>query len=366
MKIILTIFLAAFLGSSLGSSAEILREFSDFKVKFNKVYKDNAEERYRLGVFSHNLRAVNDHNRGQSSYTRAINQFSDLTQEEFEATYLGGYKRLEMPERGVERSEAVRTRDLPSSVDWRDRSAVTAIKDQGSCGSCWAFAATEQIESYTAIASGELIELSTQQMTSCTPNPLACGGTGGCQGSTPPLGYNYVQLFGQIAESDYPYVSGSTSQSEECQYDLSSLSPVAAITGYNNLPSNNQEAVMEHIANVGPLAISVAASSWSSYGGGIYSGCSYDSNIRMNHGVQLVGYGSEEGQDYWIVRNSWGSSWGEDGYIRLLREASPGCGTDTTTTGHVCEGGPGNDLLHVCGMCGLLFETSYPMGAHKI
>merc|ERR1712168_677678 len=94
---ILTIFLAAFLGSSLGSSAEVLREFSDFKVKFNKVYKDNAEERYRLGVFSHNLRAVNDHNRGQSSYTRAINQFSDLTQEEFEATYLGGYKRLERP-----------------------------------------------------------------------------------------------------------------------------------------------------------------------------------------------------------------------------------------------------------------------------
>merc|ERR1712213_109901 len=103
---------------------------------------------------------------------------------------------------------------------------------------------------------GDLVELSTQQMTSCTPNPLTCGGTGGCQGSTPPLGYNYVQLFGQISESDYPYVSGSTSQSESCQYDLSSLTPVAA-------------------------------SSWSSYGGGIYNGCDYDNNIRLDHGVQL-------------------------------------------------------------------------------
>ena len=142
---------------------------------------------------------------------------------------------------------------LPDTVDWRTKNAVTEVKDQGACGSCWAFAATEQIESYTAIASGDLVELSTQQMTSCTPNPLTCGGTGGCQGSTPPLGYNYVQLFGQISESDYPYVSGSTSQSESCQYDLSSLTPVAAITGYNNLPSNDQEAVMDHLANVNKI-----------------------------------------------------------------------------------------------------------------
>ena len=117
---------------------------------------------------------------------------------------------------------------------------------------------------------------------------------------------------------------------------------------------------------VGPLSISVAASSWGSYSGGIFNGCDYDSNIQLNHGVQLVGYGSEDGQDYWIVRNSWGTSWGEEGFIRLLRETSPGCGTDTTTSGHVCQGGPGNDILHVCGMCGMLFETSYPMGARKI
>eukprot|EP00091_Calanus_sinicus_P005876 TRINITY_DN163_c0_g2_i1.p1 TRINITY_DN163_c0_g2~~TRINITY_DN163_c0_g2_i1.p1 ORF type:complete len:212 (-),score=50.53 TRINITY_DN163_c0_g2_i1:37-597(-) len=185
-------------------------------------------------------------------------------------------------------------------------------------------------------------------------------------GSTPPLGYNYVQLFGQTAEADYPYQSGTTADSEDCLYDLSSLTPVASITGYDNLPANDQEAIMNHIGTVGPLAISVAANTFKDYHGGIFSGCSYDENIQLNHSVQLVGYGSEGGVDYWIVRNSWGPNWGEDGYIRMLREATPGCGTDTTTSGHVCEGGPGNAMLHVCGMCGMLFETSFPLGAHKL
>ena len=113
-----------------------------------------------------------------------------------------------------------------------------------------AFAATEQIESYTAIASGQLEELSTQQMTSCAPNPLSCGGDGGCSGSTPPLGYSYIQLFGAITEADYPYTSGTTMDTGSCEYDLASLSPVAAITGYDNLPVNDQDAIMNHIANV--------------------------------------------------------------------------------------------------------------------
>ena len=250
MRIILTIFLGACIGASLGSSVDLFRKFSEFKVKYSKVYQTAAEERYRLEVFTENLRAVREHNSGESLYSKGINQWSDLTQVEWERTYLGGNKRIQMPEFPAEPEGEKARSDLPEAVDWREEGAVTAVKNQGACGSCWAFAATEQIESYAALASGELVELSTQQMTSCTPNTLTCGGTGGCQGSTPPLGYNYIQLFGQVAEADYPYVSGSTSQSESCQYDLSSLSPVAAITGYNNLPPNDQEAIMNHIANV--------------------------------------------------------------------------------------------------------------------
>jgi len=342
------------------------RQFQNFKTKFNKVYETAAEERLRFSIFLKNLAEVEAHNKAGFTYTKGVNEWSDLSQTEWEALYLGGYKHIAIHSQAA--SEGVRevSEDLPESKDWRDEGVITAVKNQGQCGSCWAFGTTEQIESYTALATQELVELSAQQVTSCTPNPLTCGGTGGCMGSTPPLGYNYVQLFGQTSEQDYPYQSGHTSNTEDCLYDLSSLTPVASITGYNNLPANDQQAIINHIATVGPLAISVAANTFKDYHGGVFDGCSYDENIQLNHSVQLVGYGSEGGMDYWIVRNSWGSSWGEDGYIRMLREAEPQCGIDTTTSGHVCQGGPGNEMLHVCGMCGMLFETSFPLGAHKL
>jgi len=349
-------------------------QFQGFKAEYGKVYSSKVEEEARFQVFRKNLAMVEEHNRGNSSYTKGINRWSDFTQEEWEQVYLGGYKRQgpgsRMPASRPQ-DEKARVMELPESVDWRDKGVVSAVKDQGQCGSCWAHGATQQIETYTALASGTLLELSTQQMTSCTPNPLHCGGTGGCQGSTPPLGYSYVQLFGQVSESDYPYISGGTSNSEECQYNLANLTPVAAISGYDNLPPNNQEAIMDHIANVGPLAISVAGSAFKDYKDGVFDGCSYDENIQLNHAVQLVGYGVDFSiwgtYPYWLVRNSWGENWGEQGYIRLLREETPGCGTDSTPGGHVCETGPGADSsLHVCGMCGMLFETSYPLGAHLI
>jgi len=358
--------LSVLISATLCVDLERHQEFQNFKTKFSKIYKNVAEERLRYSIFLRNVAEVEAHNKAGSTYTKGINEWSDLTQAEWEEMYLGGYKHIAVHSQPIKESTTKIAKDLPASIDWREEGVITAVKNQGQCGSCWAFGTTEQIEAYTALATGELIELSAQQVTSCTPNPLTCGGTGGCMGSTPPLGYNYVQLFGQTAEADYPYQSGTTSDTEDCLYDLSSLTPVASITGFDNLPSNNQEAIMNHIGTVGPLAISVAANTFKNYNGGVFSGCSYDENIQLNHSVQLVGYGSEGGVDYWIVRNSWGPNWGEDGYIRMLREATPGCGTDTTTSGHVCEGGPGNAMLHVCGMCGMLFETSYPLGAHKL
>merc|ERR1712024_198372 len=112
-----------------------------------------------------------------------------------------------------------------------------------------------------------------------------------------------------------------------------------------------------HLANVGPLSVAVDASKWSFYSGGIFDSCDYSRNIEINHAVQLVGYGSDSDGDYWIVRNSWGSRWGEDGYIRLRRDSAAQCGT-------ACSGGPGSDEQHVCGQCGVLFDVSYPIGVH--
>ena len=136
-------------------------------------------------------------------FCEGINQFSDLTEAEFQAMYLGGYKRLPTPA-GNFTTVSKPAKDLPAEVDWRKQGVVTDVKNQGQCGSCWAFCTTEMIESYAGIATGSTPELSSQQVTSCTPNPLSCGGTGGCMGSIPQLGYTYIQLFGHVTEEDYP------------------------------------------------------------------------------------------------------------------------------------------------------------------
>jgi cathepsin L len=218
------------------------------------------------------------------------------------------------------------------------------------------------------INTGTLPDLSTQQVTSCTPNPTHCGGTGGCYGSVCQLGFNYIQLFGIVSGEDYPYTSGTTMATGECQYDLSAMTPIASITGYNTLPTNDQDAVLNHLANVGPLAIAADASVWHRYSGGVFDDCSYDENISINHGIQLVGYGTDEVDgDYWKVRNSWGPGWGENGYIRLKRDQKAQCGVNSTPMdGTACVGGPGNDQQTVCGQCGMLLDVSYPIGAHLV
>ena len=187
-------------------------QFERFKQKYGKEYSSAAEERLRFKIFSANAVAVETHNAARSSsYTRGINQFSDLTQKEWEAAFLGGYRRMGPAKNSQAKATSYEVKDLPANVDWREEGVISAVKNQGQCGSCWAFGATEQIEAYTAIASGSLVELSAQQVlklhvsestmfqvTSCAPNTLNCGGSGGCMGSTPPLAYSYIQLFGQV------------------------------------------------------------------------------------------------------------------------------------------------------------------------
>jgi len=250
--------------------------------------------------------------------------------------------------------------DLPTEMDWRSKDGVvTPVKNQGGCGSCWAFSTTETLESHYSLATGEAAPvLSPQQLVSCAPNPDHCGGTGGCAGSTQPLGFNYTETAGLSLESSYPYkgVTGTC--------DSSKVSPVVKNTGYTVLDTNNYTQLITAVATQGPVAISVAAGGfgWQLYGGGVYSGsCGFD----MDHAVQLVGYGTDNGKDYWLVRNSWGS-WGEKGYIRMERfgEGKEPCGTDKTPQdGDACEGD--TKPRTYCGLCAILSASSFPTGVGK-
>merc|ERR1711970_1286233 len=269
------------------------QQFADFKSKFNKTYSSLTEETARLKIFKENLHHYDKQKKMISSYSVGVTQFSDLSPQEFKDLYLGGYKNPSGVHSLKKKTSSSFSSDLPDSVDWRDQGAVSDIKNQGQCGSCWAFATTEMVESYAQINSGQLIELSAQQVTACTPNPLSCGGTGGCYGSIPQLGYTYIQLFGHVSETDYPYTSGSTTETGDCMYDFTNTAPAVGITGYNTLAPNDQDAVMTHLAEVGPLGVAVYASGWGGYRSGVYSGCAYDSNIALNHAVQLVGYGTD-------------------------------------------------------------------------
>jgi cathepsin L len=199
---------------------------------------------------------------------------------------------------------------LPSAVDWRQHvpAVVSAVKNQGHCGSCWAFATTAVVESAVALASGELFALSPQQLVACAPNEGHCGGFGGCMGSVSQLAFDYLIGSGGYAEEwSFPYVSYAGATNGTCLplNDAAQNVPVqAGITGYATLDANNASAVMAAVATIGPLVVNVDASQWGSYSGGVFDGCGYD-NMDLDHLVTLVGYGTDEILgDYWLVRNS--------------------------------------------------------------
>lgn len=248
-------------------------------------------------------------------------------------------------------------------MDWRHRlNASLPVKDQGDCGSCWAVAAAGGLEAHAELA-GFSQPISYEELVDCTPNPHECGGTGGCQGSTPELAFEFVRDHGLVAQSEYQgYQSGAGAGI--CK---STLNPVMSATGYARLETNALQPLLHAVAAVGPIVVAADATGWNSYGSGVYDGCEKDAIV--NHAILLMGYGTDEHlqKDFWLTRNSWGEDWGERGYLRLLRHADGDsyCGVDRRPLEGVgCKGGPGE--LPVCGMCGILSDSSYPIGVRMV
>lgn len=292
-----TLLGAAFLSAT--TTATSVSEWERYKLKYGKTY-DGAEDDFRRSIYEANSKIVEMHNReyeaGRETWFMEANHLADMTTEEF-AKLRSTYTPLPTDlEEGDVRTVFLRANvgnDNPDSVDWRDKGAVTDVKNQGGCGSCWAFSATETVESHYQIASGKLVELAPQTYVNCVQNPNQCGGTGGCEGATMELAFNLTRDSGIALESDMPYKG----RDETCP----TYNAAVTCDGYVKNPTNDANGLETAIATKGPVSVTVAAEPWQLYGGGVFTGCSkgmFKSNT-LDHGVQAVGYT----KDYWIVRN---------------------------------------------------------------
>jgi len=284
--------------------------FDNFKREHGKVYSTMDEEQSRFSHFVSNLKIADDRNLGEMSVggsaVHGITKFSDLSAEEFKARFLTADVRMKSAD--VQYAEVPPYTGADSLVDWTGR-LTTPVKDQGYCGSCWAFSASEQIESDSirTLSKSTSFLLSPEQITQCDSTSQ------GCNGGWTERAYNYVKSAGGIeSNSDYPYTSyqGVTGSchSNPSKYQVT-VKSYSTINGESNMAN--------YVKATGPLSVCLDASSWNSYRGGIMTSCGQ----RVDHCVQAVGVDTSAG-GYWKVRNSWGTSWGESGFIRLAYGAN--------------------------------------------
>jgi cathepsin L len=358
------LLLVVFVGLAVAERDYTGYSFEHYLREFSKSYASRLEYTLHSQLFHERLAEIVSHNSNpHKSYEKGVNKFTDMTESELKS--FRGYKFVGNATNPC--TYVAPQGSPPSAIDWRQKpNVVSPVKDQGQCGSCWAFATAETIESQLGLLTGNMTILSPQDVVSCTPNPYHCGGTGGCNGATAELGFTYVQSAGIATNQNWPYTA-TTGTCNAAQHQM-----VASVTGCVKLLENNYTDLLMAVASIGPIAVSVDASRWSSYSKGVYDGCDTEVDYDIDHAVQLVGYGTDNSynppKDYWIVRNSWGSSWGENGFIRLLRHSdgsSQWCKKDVTPSdGSGCDGGPAT--VTVCGECGIWYDSSYPTGARYL
>ncbi len=308
------------------ASAFSVPTFEEWSVFHGKVYEP-TERDYRESVFNKNVLKIVEHNAGNSSWTMSVNKFADLTAEEFKGLYVGGFK---APKKSLRRAAVgpFNTTANPTSVDWTTKGAVTPIKNQEQCGSCWAFSTTGSVEGAWFLSKGSLVSLSEQQLVDCSQ----AEGNQGCNGGLMDQAFQYIiDNKGITTEAAYPY----TAQDGTCQ---AKGKPVAAtLSGFKDVAANSETALETAIVQQ-PVSVAVEAdqSVFQFYSGGVMdSAC----GTQLDHGVLAVGYGVDTGKEYYKVKNSWGADWGEKGYIRLGRGAK----------------------FNPSGQCGIQMVASYPV-----
>jgi KDEL-tailed cysteine endopeptidase len=294
--------------SSVADDVEphIVAAFRKWSSQHNKMYASDGETAYRLKVFRDNFLFIQRHTSEKHSYTLTLNRFADLTNEEFRATHTS----LKAELRDTYDPVYLNTSDVPSSVDWREKGIVAPVKDQKQCGSCWAFSAIAALEGLYAQKNGNLQTFSEQQLVDCS-RPQ---GNLGCNGGLMDSAFKYVKQHGIQTEDQYPY----TARDGKC-HD-SSPAPSFTINGYKDVPQNDNDQLAAAVAQ-GVISVAIEADTevFQFYNSGVID--SADCGTQLDHGVVVVGFGTTDtGIDYWLVRNSWGSIWGDNGYVKILRQ----------------------------------------------
>jgi len=289
-------------------------------------YSTKSEHDKRFEIFKSNMDKITEHNKGDHTWTMGITQFSDMTPEEFKS-YISCGSLKHTPSKTTFASPKDWNKTASTEVDWVAKGAVTPVKNQGQCGSCWAFSTTGSIEGRSFISSGKLISLSEQDLVDCSKQ------NSGCNGGLMDYAFSFVESNnGLCTEAEYPY---KAYQHWRCEED--GCTKYDPISSYKDVSSST--AALEAACNEGPVSIAIEAdqSTFQQYTSGVMSG---ECGTSLDHGVLLVGYGTEGGDDYWKVKNSWGKDWGESGYIKLCRN---------------CNANNGE------GQCGILLSASYPI-----
>ncbi|XP_055811787.1 cysteine protease XCP1-like [Solanum dulcamara] len=285
----------------------IINLFETWMEKHNKIYKSIEEKLHRFEIFRDNLKHIDERNNMISNYWLGLNEFADLSHDEFKKMYLG----LKVHQNEMTSNDEFIYRDfvdLPKSVDWRKKGAVTDVKNQGSCGSCWAFSTVAAVEGINQIKTGNLTSLSEQELIDCDTKYNS-----GCNGGLMDYAFQFIVSQGGLhKEDDYPYLMEDGTCDEKRDE-----SEVVTIDGYHDVPANDEQSLLKALANQ-PISVAIEASGrdFQFYKGGVFDG---HCGTALDHGVAAVGYGSIKELDYIIVKNSWGPKWGEKGFIRMKR-----------------------------------------------